>query len=82
MTRRISPAEGKPAPHWKVRVVLQGALIHLASWDKPRVVDAQPVSHALLEVTADWITDLPGYGDTPLWIDWQAVTAITCRWSG
>lgn len=77
MPRAMKASELGLEPHWKVRVVLPGALIHLASFNEP-----QPVWSAgqLTAVDADWIA-APDYGDTIGYIDWTAVAAITWRWS-
>jgi hypothetical protein len=83
MTRPIKASENGLEPHYKVRVVLPNALLHLASRDEPRVerdVDGV-VSLGLAYVFADWIAD-EEYGDTIGYIDWPSVTAITWRWSG
>jgi hypothetical protein len=72
MTRRQKATEVGLRPHWKVRVVLPGALLHFASSSEPRWI------HDQLE--ADWI-DEPEYGDTIGYLDWGSVVAVTWRWS-
>jgi hypothetical protein len=74
MTKPIKAAENGLKPHYKVRVVLPGALLHLASWTEP--VCKVTSSH----VEADWIDDAD-YGDTIGRIDWGSVLAVTWRWS-
>lgn len=77
MTRRRRATEDGLDPHWKVRVVIPNALLHLAARDEPIwVVD----DNGRRELVADWISD-PEYGDTIGFIDWSAVTAVTWRWS-
>ncbi len=60
-------------PHYKVRVVFPGSIIHLASWTPP--------SFTPEGVEADWI-DHHGYGDTmsPIF-DWSKVVAVTWRYA-
>ena len=77
MPRRRKGSEDGLVPHFKVRLVLPGALIHLASQDEPRWVHDEDGQRQL---EADWITD-PDYGDTLFFIDWSAVTGVTWRWS-
>ncbi len=80
MTRAIRASEHGLEPHWKVRVVLPGAILHLAARTEP-VVSSNPLDGgALSDVDADWITD-PDYGDTLGFIDWTKVAAITWRYS-
>lgn len=65
-------------PHYKVRVVLSGAIVHLATATEPDpVLDADG---SLLTVRLDEIDD-PAYGDTLGYIDWRAVSAVSWRWS-
>jgi hypothetical protein len=75
MTKPISATENGLKPHYKVRVVISGAILHLASWSKPK-----PDQYAEQIWRADWIDD-PLYGDTIGNIDWYSVKAITWRWS-
>ena len=77
MTRRQRASEQGLEPHFKVRLVLPGALIHLASQTEPRWGVDGDGQRVLL---ADWIED-PDYGDTIISIDWSAVVAATARWS-
>jgi hypothetical protein len=77
MTKRITTTEDH---YWHVRVVLGGAVLYLASRTEPQVTIG-PMSGKVCKVSADWLTD-PGRGDTLAYIDWEAVDAITCRWSG
>lgn len=62
----------KSYPYYKVRVVFQGAIIHLASTTEP----AQ--DHISGQWLADWIED-SSYGDTIGFIDWESILAITWR---
>lgn len=77
MTRRQKATEQGLTPHWKVRLVLPNALLHLASWDEPRWEVDEDGQRVLM---AEWI-DNPEYGDKLISIDWTAVTAVTARWS-
>lgn len=72
MPKQIIASDLGLEPHYKVRVVLPGALLHLASKDEP--------AETLDGWQADWIRD-HRYGDTVGFIDWNQVTAITWRWS-
>jgi hypothetical protein len=54
-------------PHYKGRVVLPGAILHLASWTEPKILDWDDN-----RADADWIND-HRYGDTIGHIDWSAV---------
>lgn len=64
--------------HFEVRLVLVGAIVHLASRTEP--VPMLDDAGRLVGVTTDTITD-PAYGDTLGYIDWSAVTAVSWRWS-
>jgi hypothetical protein len=77
MTKPISASKRGLKPHFKVRIVLPGALLHLASWDVPRITRGM-LSSGIDNVSADWIDD-PDYGDTRGYIDWPRVDAITWR---
>lgn len=87
MTKPIKASEPGLEPHYKVRVVLPGVLLHLASWDEPRVernpfgvqLSEAPIAYAVGWV-ADWIDD-PDYGDTIGAIDWSKVSAVTWRYA-
>lgn len=72
MAKQIIASELGLEPHYKVRVVLPGALLHLASKVEPE--KGPDGWHA------DWIDD-HRYGDTAGFIDWHAVVAVTWRWS-
>jgi hypothetical protein len=83
MTARITASKAGLKPHYKVRVVVPGVILHLASWDEPhreysRAVIPTPVDSVW---HADWIDD-PDYGDTIGFIDWDSVAAITWRYAG
>jgi hypothetical protein len=83
MTKQIIASELGLDPHYKVRIVLPGALLHLASKDEPRVTDWQAPEEQQWRGNgwvADWIDD-HRYGDTIGFIDWNQVMAITWRWS-
>jgi hypothetical protein len=75
MTKPIKASELGLKPHYKVRVVLPGAILYLASWDKPK---RNEYAEYLWE--AQWIDD-PAYGDTIGYIDWLKVRAVTWRWT-
>ena len=79
MTKRIQGPKGRE--HYKVRIVLHGAIIHLASSDEPSLVFDPWQTGALKAVEADWLND-PELGDALGWIDWPAVRAVTWRWTG
>jgi hypothetical protein len=82
MTQRQTAALTGLAPHYKVRVVLPGVVLHLAAWEQPRF-DTVQVSSAISETGwhAEWIED-PRFGDTVGFIDWSQVVALTWRWTG
>jgi hypothetical protein len=87
MTRSIKASERGQKPHYKVRVVLPGVVLHLASWTKPKLIREALTGPGFIQlyggiddVEADWIDD-PQYGDTIGWIDWPKVRGITWRWS-
>lgn len=73
MAKQIITSEPGLEPHYKVRIVLPGAILHLASKDEPR--------NTPNGWCADWIDD-HRYGDTVGFINWTQLTAITWRWSG
>lgn len=73
MPARKLSEDFKPEPHFKVRLVFPGAVIHVASWTEPE-------RSAFGGWSADWITDWR-YGDTIGELDWSLLTAITWRWS-
>lgn len=79
MTKPIKASEHGLEPHYKVRVVIDGALLHLASRDEPHE-DHDPYDGGAAFWAADWIAD-PRYGDTIGFINWSQVAAITWRWS-
>lgn len=62
-------------PYWKLRVVMPGAILHLASWDEPRL--ERDDDGRIVGVHADLIAD--GRADTLGYIDWTAVKAVTWR---
>lgn len=72
MTKAIKASEHGLEPHYKVRVVLPGVILHVASKGEP---EQHPSGWH-----ADWIDDYR-YGDTLGFIDWHAVVAVTWRWS-
>ena len=74
MTRPKLADENGLQPHYKVRVVLPGAILHVASWTEPRVPPDSRI------VVADWIAD-PAYGDTIGFIAWEHVVAVTWRFA-
>ena len=75
MTKPISASEQGLKPSYRVRVVLPNARRHLASWTEPKIDQ---------DLTArgggDWIDDYR-YRDTMGLIKWEAITAITWRWT-
>jgi hypothetical protein len=77
MPRRRSASSQGLKPHYKVRVVLPGAMLHLAAWDEPHRGEDFEGRAAWV---ASWIKD-PRYGDAIGWIDWSKLRAITWRWS-
>jgi uncharacterized membrane protein len=78
MTKPISASERGLDPYFKVRVVLPGVLLHLASRSEPVV--HFDYEDCIRDVEADWIRDSE-YGDTLGHIAWREVTALTWRWS-
>jgi hypothetical protein len=58
------------AHHWKIRVVLPGAILHLASSTNPVWLGDE------LEYTP---IESPLYGDTVGHLDWTATLAVTWR---
>ena len=87
MTKPIKASERGLKPHYKVRIVLPGAILHLASWAEPTLHHtwkrgAVTVSSAdgPVHVEADWIDD-PAYGDTIGFVDWSEASAVTWRFS-
>jgi hypothetical protein len=78
MAKQIIASELGLEPHYKVRVVLPGAILHLASKDEPAEIPAIWGQDGHWH--ADWMDD-HRYGDTVGFIDWNQVTAITWRWS-
>ena len=66
--------------HFKVRVALNGSLLHLASWDEPKI---EYEGGRVAGVEADWITNDESYNaDTLGFIRWSEVLALTWRrWS-
>lgn len=78
MTEPLSVTGRGVRPHYKVRVVLPGATLHLASRNVPQ--RSWLVGTGEAEVDADWIED-PRCGDTLGYIDWSQVIGLTWRWS-
>ena len=78
MPKAMKASELGLEPHWKVRVVVPGALLHLASRTAPDLIFQHDGRLSL--VVADWITD-GEYGDTPGFVHWSEATAITWRYS-
>jgi hypothetical protein len=75
MTKPKQASTNGLTPHYKVRIVLPGVLLHVASWTEPCL----PADHRA-PVVADWITD-PAYGDTIGFIAWDHVIAVTWRFA-
>ena len=75
MTKPISASEQGLKPCYRVRVVLPHALRHLASWTEPKIDQ-----DLTTRVEGDWIDD-PQCRDTIGLINWEAITAITWRWT-
>jgi hypothetical protein len=71
MTKSISASE-QGLLHYRVRVVLPNALLHLSSWTEPKI--DQDLTR---RVAGDWIDDHP-YRETIGLINWEA---ITWRWT-
>lgn len=78
MPRQRKPPKPEPKPvldpHWKIRIVVGGSLLHFASHTEPQLLNGYPPPG----IDADWIEE-PLYGDTLAYIDWPAVNAITWR---
>jgi hypothetical protein len=78
MSSRVKTAtENGLAPHFKVRIVLPGVVLHLASHTEPQPIYGDGV---LVGVDASWIGGHE-YGDTLGHIDWSAVVAVSWRWA-
>jgi hypothetical protein len=75
MTKPISASKQGLKPHYRVRVVLPNALRHLASWTEAKIDQ-----DLTTRVAGDWIDDHQ-YRDTIGLINWEAITAITWRWT-
>jgi hypothetical protein len=73
MTKPISASEQGLKPHYRVRVVLPNALLHLASWTEAKIDQ-----DLTTRVEGGWIDDHQ-YRDTIGLINWEAITAITWR---
>jgi hypothetical protein len=73
MTKPNAATERGLSPHYKVRVVLPGAILHLASRTEPKAEPGQMVK-------GDWIVG-PDYGDTIGFVDWTKVIAVTWRYA-
>ena len=75
MTKPISASQLGLKPHYRVRVVLPNPLLHLASWTEPKIDQ-----DLTTRVEGDWIDDHQ-YRDSIGLINWEAITAITWRWT-
>lgn len=75
MTKPISASEQGLKPHYRVRVVLPNALLDLASWTEPKIDQ-----DLTTRVEGDRIDDHQ-YRDSIGLINWEAITAITWRWT-
>ena len=75
MTTPLQATNRGLRPHYKVRVVLPGAILHLASWTEPTF---PPEVRGPL--VANWIND-PDYGDTIGFVDWSQMVAVTWRYA-
>lgn len=80
MTKLLPATARGLKPHYKVRLSLQGALIHTASWDEPVITKDQEHSRLLWHVTANWVQDSE-YGDVIGFIHWSNVNAVTWRYT-
>jgi hypothetical protein len=78
MPKAVSASELGLEPHYKVRVVLPGAILHLASRTQPTIRRHYDDGRGVWD--ADWIDD-HRYGDSIGFIDWSQLVAITWRWS-
>jgi hypothetical protein len=79
MAKPIKASEVGLESHYKVRIVMHGAILHAASWSKPKVI-LDSDEHVRI-VRADWVDNDPAYGDTIGYIDWPEVRAVTWRYS-
>jgi hypothetical protein len=75
MTKPISASEQGLKPHYRVRVVLSNALLNPASWTEPKIDQ-----DLTTRVEGDWIDDQQYRGSIGL-INWEAITAVTWRWT-
>lgn len=65
------------APFWRIRLVVDGALLHLASRSEPRI-SVDPGTGRPSAIEADWITD-GTLADRLGYLSLGAVTAISWR---
>lgn len=72
MTTKMRNVGDSLDPHWKIRVVLHGGMLHLASSIEPSF----EYGYLQWKDVADH-----RYGDTVGHIDWDAVEAVTWRYS-
>ena len=75
---RSASAEGLE-PHFKVRIVVDGALLHAASWTEPELV-THAHEYVVDSIEADWIND-PNYGDTIGFLNLDAISGTSWRYS-
>jgi hypothetical protein len=79
MAKPIKASEVGLESHYKVRIVMHGAILYVASRSKPKVI--LDGNEHIRGVRADWVGDDPAYGDTIGYIDWPEVRAVTWRYS-
>jgi hypothetical protein len=80
VTRAIKACQVGLDPHWKVRLVIRGALIHAASRTEPQIESVTVLGTVERVVHGDWI-EHPDYGDTIGYVDWRELSAVSWRYS-
>lgn len=70
--------KGNSLQHYKIRVAFPGSLIHLASYDEPKMMYE---GGRLVGIECKFIT-YPEFGDTVGFIDWGSVIGVTWRYCG
>ena len=78
MTKPKSEAETGIGPHWKVRVVVGCALLHIISRSQPTVRVNGHGAGAVIGIDMDVIEGTE-HGDAIGYIDLSAVTSVTWR---
>jgi hypothetical protein len=87
MTKPMRASEVGLEPHWKIRIIVGGAILHVASGIEPTPLfeidegdGCRVLGDHVLGLKGEWIDDHE-YGDTLGYIDWDALSAATWRYS-